>query len=196
MPRTVTTKQLPHLAPPSADPTTSRPGKRVTLLHAIVVSIGISCLLIAAVNLGSLPHAMDLPTSSAKHFGLEQFLLDSKNKKKRQHDDKQIIKESAPDDSRKKTIISSKISGLSCDKFGGPLEAEAAEEMVYWLDIPSDQLYQSPFRPQPGQPRQYMTFEPDGGGWNNIRYVQKLICKDHGNGVLLYTNFTVFINND
>jgi hypothetical protein len=58
------------------------------------------------------------------------------------------------------------LAGLDCSPWGGP-SVDAAQEMVYWQDIPSDQTYKSPF--QPTDKIQYMTFEPDGGGWNNIR---------------------------
>lgn len=52
-------------------------------------------------------------------------------------------------------------------------------------EIPSDSHYISPFHPNrdPSRPKQYMTFEPDGGGWNNIRFVKYhivvvlLICR-------------------
>ena len=57
---------------------------------------------------------------------------------------------------------------LNCDAFGGP-PLEAAQEMVYWADIPSDAKYISPF--YDSSVKKYMTFEPDGGGWNNIRMV-------------------------
>ena len=62
------------------------------------------------------------------------------------------------------------MAGLNCEKFGGP-DREAAQEMVYWEDIPSDALWISPFNPKmrPGIQTQYLTFEPDQGGWNNIR---------------------------
>jgi hypothetical protein len=59
------------------------------------------------------------------------------------------------------------LSGLNCDAYGGPSE-EAASEMIYWRDIPSDSAYVSPFKRKTG-PTQYLTFEPDQGGWNNIR---------------------------
>lgn len=58
------------------------------------------------------------------------------------------------------------LAGLDCTSWGGP-SIDAAKEMVYWQDIPNDQTYTSPF--QPRDKIQYMTFEPDGGGWNNIR---------------------------
>ena len=62
------------------------------------------------------------------------------------------------------------LAGLNCDKYGGPSQ-EAASEMVYWSDIPSDSHHVSPFKRKEG-PTQYLTFEPDQGGW----YVTILIC--------------------
>ena len=49
--------------------------------------------------------------------------------------------------------------------------------MVYWSDIPEDSIYESPFKQKKKDNAQvqYMTFEPDGGGWNNIRYEKKKI---------------------
>jgi hypothetical protein len=54
------------------------------------------------------------------------------------------------------------LAGLSCEAYGGP-PAQVAEEMVYWEDIPSDNKWISPFKQQ--SMTQYLTFEPDGGGW-------------------------------
>ena len=56
------------------------------------------------------------------------------------------------------------LAGLSCARFGGPPDALAAE-MIYWKDIPPDSLVQSPFY----NPQRYLAFEPDHGGFNNIR---------------------------
>lgn len=55
------------------------------------------------------------------------------------------------------------LAGLNCDKFGGP-SLDLAQEMVYWEDIASDAKYVSPFKRKEG-PVQYLTFEPDQGGW-------------------------------
>ena len=60
-----------------------------------------------------------------------------------------------------------KIAGLNCDAHGGP-SSEHAAEMVYWQDIPTDAQYVSPFK-HVGPDLKYLTFEPDEGGWNNIR---------------------------
>ena len=54
------------------------------------------------------------------------------------------------------------LAGLNCDKYGGPTP-EVVQEMVYWEDIPDDNKFISPFK-QPGI-TQYLSFEPDGGGW-------------------------------
>ena len=59
------------------------------------------------------------------------------------------------------------VHGLNCDRYGGPSE-EIAAEMVYWKDIPQDNHYKSPYS-SASENEQYMTFEPDGGGFNNIR---------------------------
>lgn len=62
------------------------------------------------------------------------------------------------------------IAGLSCSDHGGP-DDESTSEMVFWSDIPSDSNYKSPFY----DPEKYITFEPDGGGWNNIRMAYETI---------------------
>lgn len=64
------------------------------------------------------------------------------------------------------------ISGLSCAKYGGPSD-RIAEFMVYWQHIPSDAEFVSPLKGV-GPPK-YMTFEPDGGGWNNIRMAAETV---------------------
>lgn len=56
------------------------------------------------------------------------------------------------------------LAGLDCTAYGGP-DNEKAAEMVYWSDIPSDNAHVSPFYDE----EKFMTFEPDQGGWNNIR---------------------------
>uniref|UniRef100_A0A7S4ACZ5 O-fucosyltransferase family protein n=1 Tax=Pseudo-nitzschia australis TaxID=44445 RepID=A0A7S4ACZ5_9STRA len=65
------------------------------------------------------------------------------------------------------------LATLNCKPWGISDESnKAAQEMVYWQDIPSDSYYTPPFyemNHQKGKERKYMTFEPDGGGWNNIR---------------------------
>jgi len=54
------------------------------------------------------------------------------------------------------------------------MEKSATQEMVYWQDIQSDSNYQSPFyrNNEKKKRKTYLSFEPDGGGWNNIRMVR------------------------
>lgn len=70
----------------------------------------------------------------------------------------------------------SRIAGLNCDKYGGP-SVEEAQEMVYWEDIPSDAEWISPFHSKNRNDAlpQYLTFEPDQGGWNNIRMAMETV---------------------
>eukprot|EP00538_Stauroneis_constricta_P000684 CAMPEP_0119551132 /NCGR_PEP_ID=MMETSP1352-20130426/4475_1 /TAXON_ID=265584 /ORGANISM="Stauroneis constricta, Strain CCMP1120" /LENGTH=528 /DNA_ID=CAMNT_0007597141 /DNA_START=65 /DNA_END=1651 /DNA_ORIENTATION=+ len=56
---------------------------------------------------------------------------------------------------------------LDCSEYGGPYTEKETMDVVYWKDIPSDSQYVSPFY-DPSTVK-YLSFEPDGGGWNNIR---------------------------
>lgn len=61
-----------------------------------------------------------------------------------------------------------KLAGLRCaEEYGGPDDAYAETEMAFWSDIPSDACYKSPFMDDDVE--RYLAFEPDHGGWNNIR---------------------------
>lgn len=71
------------------------------------------------------------------------------------------------------------VAGLSCADHGGP---EDPSEMVYWRDIADDTAYRSPLYDANG-PEKYLTFEPDEGGWNNIRMaLETAIALAHGMG--------------
>jgi hypothetical protein len=72
------------------------------------------------------------------------------------------------------------IANLNCDAFGGP-PIDLAQEMVYWKDIRSDAEFISPFHHKKRQGdgkmsmSQFLTFEPDHGGWNNIRMAMETV---------------------
>jgi hypothetical protein len=66
-----------------------------------------------------------------------------------------------------------RVAGLSCKLHGGPSDDHAAE-MIYWRDIPADSTFTSPFQNTntdtgPSVSPKYLTFEPDEGGFNNVR---------------------------
>mmetsp|Transcript_4344 Transcript_4344/g.6371 ORF Transcript_4344/g.6371 Transcript_4344/m.6371 type:complete len:621 (-) Transcript_4344:121-1983(-) len=62
------------------------------------------------------------------------------------------------------------VAGLNCADHGGP-DNKIAEEMIFWSDIEADQDYKSPFYDE----EKYLTFEPDHGGWNNIRMAMETV---------------------
>ena len=69
-----------------------------------------------------------------------------------------------------KTSINSPhpVSGLNCADHGGPTNPKIIDEMIFWSDIPTNSSYLSPMCDTSAQEK-YLTFEPDQGGWNNIR---------------------------
>jgi len=73
------------------------------------------------------------------------------------------------------------LAGLSCADHGGPSN-DLAAEMVYWSDIPSDADFKSPIGAN-DKSIKYLTFEPDGGGFNNIRMsLETIILMAHAMG--------------
>lgn len=75
------------------------------------------------------------------------------------------------------------LAGLNCADHGGP-ENALAEEMVYWRDIPSDAAFKSPIgNNDEGGKKKYLTFEPDGGGFNNARMsMETIVVMAHAMG--------------
>jgi len=75
------------------------------------------------------------------------------------------------------------LAGLKCAAdHGGPAD-EVAAEMVYWRDIPSDAAFRSPIGGNDGGRRKYLTFEPDGGGFNNARMsMETIVVMSHAMG--------------
>ena len=70
----------------------------------------------------------------------------------------------------RKRSIEDKLAGLNCDAHGGPSQ-DVAAELVYWSDIPRDANFKSHFR---SSKNQYLTVEPDCGGFNNVRLVMEI----------------------
>ncbi|KAG7347749.1 GDP-fucose protein O-fucosyltransferase [Nitzschia inconspicua] len=158
---------------------------RFHVATAFIAGCCIGSLLLTAVHFSHLDNFQQITATTSDtshHHPLKHH----------QHQQKQIqtalskkdagVQEEAPSDPEKKSVAFSKpkqniaanhdnivhaVAGLKCDNHGGP-SAEAAQEMVYWRDLPQDNTWTSPFLKKDGT-RQYLTFEPDGGGWNNIR---------------------------
>lgn len=77
------------------------------------------------------------------------------------------------DNNEAQSMNEHRLANLSCEKYGGPSD-DISKEMVYWSDIPSDSSYVSPFFREDKEEK-YLTFEPDGGGWNNIRMAMETV---------------------
>jgi hypothetical protein len=76
------------------------------------------------------------------------------------------------------------LAGLTCADHGGPSD-DLAAEMVYWEDIPSDSKFKSPIGSNHNgkSMKKYLTFEPDGGGFNNIRMsLETIVVMAHAMG--------------
>ena len=102
--------------------------------------------------------------SSLIHGHLKNFVMESITAPNLDED--QVNHE--PDEKEDEEVHS--VKGLNCAPYGGPSEADV-EEMIYWEDIPSDAKFRSPFY----DPGKYLTFEPDHGGWNNIRMAMETV---------------------
>ena len=77
-------------------------------------------------------------------------------------------------------------SDLRLDTLQCPgLTMEQSQEMVYWQKIDSDRRYTSPCYQKYSHNRtqQYLTFKPDGGGFNNIRMsLETVLALAHATG--------------
>lgn len=76
---------------------------------------------------------------------------------------KNVAKKHVPEVEERNRVT---VAGLDCTKYGGPVDPS---EMVYWRDIPQDEQFVSPFVSKEDDEEKYVTFEPDEGGFNNIR---------------------------
>ena len=80
------------------------------------------------------------------------------------------------------------VAHLNCADHGGPTNQKIINEMVFWSDIPSDASYLSPMHPlndphTPDDTERFLTFEPNHGGWNNIRMaMETALVLSHGMG--------------
>ena len=71
-------------------------------------------------------------------------------------------------------LIGAKHGSITCKSDSGDFKLD---ELAYWNEPgPYDTEFRSPFAPQDAQSsRRYVTFEPDRGGWNNIRMSMEII---------------------
>ena len=139
----------------------------INVLFYILLAFSLSCTILIA----WLHHRVALSGSGIESIKLERAQIKSIQSERVQ------IKETAAEESTAAGIQLQKESKstknpearLFCEKYGGP-DKEASQPMVYWSDIPRDAKFISPYKKT--DTTQYLIFEPDGGGWNNIRRVE------------------------
>jgi hypothetical protein len=151
--------------------TTTTSGRRGRARRGISWSHGVAFLLGCCVSTmlltmfhGSLLHDLQ---DVEQHFADKHHLSLPQQVQVQEHQHEHIA---LPDEHQQQQEHHHDVAGLDCSAHGGPdqEESSAAQEMVYWKDLPLDNEFVSPFRSSTER-RQYLTFEPDGGGWNNIR---------------------------
>jgi hypothetical protein len=136
----------------------------------LMIGLGVCCLLSVSTNLlhhdTFVHHAPDTPMARAMmEFKQRRKSRNKNNKMMMVHGMEQELSQQQRIDKTTSTTTTSLIAGLQCQQYGGPFTSKEAEEMVYWRDIPSDELFVSPLKKNSnGNARkQYLTFEPDGG---------------------------------
>ena len=146
-------------------------------MSPLVIVIGLCCVVSAVVNI---LHSQRSPEMTALEATLNDFregrppLTQAQKEHIQKENHEQAVKVPLLMKQEDADSDASDFAHLSCTEFGGP-DDEFAQEMVYWKDIPSDSHYVSPFHVKKGQQKRYMTFEPDGGGWNNIRMAMETV---------------------
>jgi hypothetical protein len=127
---------------------------------------GVAFLVSLGLNIMHLTGRLQDEHNSAIHQAIEEFKTLDFSKTK------QETGPQSPQGRDHSNSMDIRLGHLNCDALGGPPEA-LAQEMVYWQDIPEDAKWVSPFK-DPSETK-YLTFEPDGGGWNNIRMAMETI---------------------
>lgn len=73
-------------------------------------------------------------------------------------------------------LVGAKHGSIQCPSTSAGGESIRVDELAYWNEPQgdTDQSFVSPFDPQSSETR-YVTFEPDRGGWNNIRMSLEIV---------------------
>lgn len=161
-----------------------RPARFQTLLFVVGASIGIVSLVALSTS-----HSNSVVTTVEIHeLRMADYVQDRRDLSKRKaksppmaEDVKRKESPAKPDQDPPPpagaTSSAIVVPHLDCTPFEQPPhtpDSAYAQEMVYWKDIQYDETH-NPFLADRASSTQYMTFEPDGGGWNNIRMAMETV---------------------
>ena len=139
-------------------PFTSTPSERSSNSNRLFIVFVTLCILVAFVNIQfhHIFHDENVAEQLMREFHKRHF------RTSRQHDyelNQATNKKQNDDNNSVGEIHQHKLAGLKCqEKYGGPADDYAEQEMVFWSDIPSDESYKSPF--MHGEEEKFLTFEP------------------------------------
>jgi hypothetical protein len=159
---------LPYLQQKQQTNGTSKPTttSRMNQHRMTLFVLGGCIALIVVLNLSYVPGPVRNPSSFDKRTS-SRSSSNKDPKPTRQGGGSNSINDDLNNSNNNNNNKDHRLGGLNCDRFNGPSE-DIASEMVYWSDIPDDSKFISPYA-NVGPQKKYLTFEPDEGGWNNIR---------------------------
>lgn len=134
---------------------------RLRFGHIFVILYGIASILLATFNFTVRNELLELRRPASHQL--------------QQRDNVQTNAGNIVDGSKQPPLNAHPLGGLDCTDHGGPSSRVVVDDMIYWSDLPADSTYKSPFSRNKDSRKQYLTFEQDDAGFNNMRSSMEVI---------------------